>query len=213
MAGIIFDLDGVLIDSEGLQYASYSRVLERWNVRVTPEEYAHHWIAAGRGPEYAVETYDLPISPDELRELKHPIYHEILREQVTLMPGVEAALSRFQVHYPIALATNSIRHDVDFVMQRFGLAHWFDAILTRDDYAEPKPAPDAFVAAAHALSLPGEQCVVIEDAHKGVLAAHRAGIPAIAVPNEWTRANDFSLASRVVSTLDEVTVALIEELV
>lgn len=210
--GIIFDLDGVLIDSEGLQYASYSRVLDRWDVRVSPADYARYWIAAGRGPEYAVATFGLPVSPDDLRELKHPVYHEILRERVTLMPGVVAALERFRPHFRIALATNSIRHDVDFVMDRFGLRGWFDAIVTRDDYARAKPDPDAFLTAARHLDLPGDACVVIEDAHKGVLAAHRAGIPVIAVPNEWTRENDFSLAARTVTGLDDITVAMIEEL-
>lgn len=212
MPGVIFDLDGVLIDSEGLQYASYSRVLERWGVAVDHDIYARHWIAAGRGPEYAVAEFNLPISPDELRDLKHPVYHEILRERVTLMPGVHAALERFKPHFRIALATNSIRNDVDFVMDRFALRPWFDAIVTRDDYARAKPEPDAFVTAARHLDLPGSACVVIEDAHKGVLAAHRAGIPVIAVPNAWTRDNDFSLAARTVAGLDDVSVAMIEEL-
>src|SRR5690242_9029507 len=115
MPGVIYDLDGVLIDSEGLQYKSYSQVLARWQVAVSKEEYAHHWIAGGRGPEHAVATYRLPLTPDELRELKHPLYHQILRDEVTLMPGVHAALQRLRPNFRIALATNSNRIDVDFV--------------------------------------------------------------------------------------------------
>ncbi len=212
MPGVIFDLDGVLIDSEGLQYKSYSRVLERWDVRVSKEIYATHWIAAGRGPEYAVATFGLPLEPDAIRELKHPVYHEILRAEVTLMPGAKEAVQRLAAAFPIALATNSIRHDVDFVMDRFGLRDSFTAIITRDDYTRAKPEPDAFLTAARALGLPPASCVVIEDAHKGVLAAHRAGIPVIAVPNEWTAGNDFSLATRTVASLDEVTPALVTAL-
>lgn len=212
MPGVIFDLDGVLIDSEGLQYKSYSRVLERWDVRVSKEIYSTHWIAAGRGPEYAVATFGLPIEPDQMRELKHPIYHEVLRAEVTLMPGAKEAVERLSARFPLALATNSIRHDVDFVMDRFDLRRFFSAIVTRDDYSRAKPEPDAFLTAARRLDLAPAACVVIEDAHKGVLAAHRAGIPVIAVPNEWTRANDFSLADRTVASLDEVGCALVEEL-
>jgi len=212
MPGVIFDLDGVLIDSEGLQYKSYSKVLERWDIHVSKEIYSQHWIAAGRGPEYAVATFGLPLEPDEIRALKHPVYHEILRAEVALMPGVVAALERLHARFPIALATNSIRHDVDFVMDHFGLRRFFTAIVTRDDYRGAKPEPDAFLAAARHLDLAPAACVVIEDAHKGVLAAHRAGIPVIAVPNEWTRTNDFSLADRTVASLDEITVELIEEL-
>lgn len=212
MPGVIFDLDGVLIDSEGLQYAAYMRVLERWNVSVTKETYATHWIAAGRGPEYAVATFGLPIEPDGIRELKHPVYHEILRAQVTLMPGAREAVARLAARFPVALATNSNRNDVDFVMDHFDLRRFFAAIVTRADYARAKPEPDAFLAAAARLGLAPESCVVIEDAHKGVLAAHRAGVPVIAVPNEWTRGNDFSLADRTLASLDEVSVALVEEL-
>ena len=212
MPGIIFDLDGVLIDSEGLQYKSYSKVMQRWGVSVTREVYAREWIAAGRGPEYAVEKFSLPVSADEMRELKHPVYHEILRAEVELMPGVVPALERLAAACPIALATNSIRNDVDFVMDHFDLRRFFTAIVTRDDYRRAKPEPDAFVTAARHLELPGRACVVIEDAHKGVLAAHRAGIPVIAVPNEWTRSNDFSMADRTIGSLDEITLDLVASL-
>lgn len=210
MHGILFDFDGVLIDSEGLQYKSYARVLERWNVHVSPSEYAEHWIAAGRGPEYAVATYALPVEPNGLRDLKHPVYHEILRAEVTLMPGVHAALARLRPHFSLAVATNSNRRDVDFVLDRFDLRQWFDAIVTREDYSGAKPEPDAFLTAAARLGLAPAQCVVIEDAHKGILAAHRAGIAVIAVPNEWTASNDFSLAADTLSHLDELSVERVE---
>lgn len=212
MAGVIFDLDGVLIDSEGLQYKAYSQVLERWNVRVSREDYARYWIAGGRGPEYACATFALPISPEEMRNLKHPVYHEILCREVQLMPGVEAALERLAAELPLAVATNSNRQDVDFVMDHFNLRRFFRRIVGREDYSGAKPEPDAFLAAARYLELPPRQCVVIEDAHKGVLAANRAGCPVIAVPNEWTRSNDFSTATRVVESLDQVQPALIREL-
>ena len=78
MSAIIFDLDGVLIDSEGLQYQAYVRVLRDLGVTITVEEYAQHWIAAGQGPEYAVRTYGLPVDAPGLRALKNPVYHEIL---------------------------------------------------------------------------------------------------------------------------------------
>ncbi len=210
-AGVIFDLDGVIIDSEGLQYRSYCRVLEPFGVRVSREEYGREWIAAGRGPEYAVQTYHLPLAPDELRELKAPAYHELLRNEVTLMPGVIEALTRLSERFPLALATNSSRRDVAFVTDRFNLSPFFSAIVTREDYRGAKPEPDAFLTAAARLGLSAERCVVIEDAYKGVLAASRAGCRCIAVPHDFTLSNDFSLATRIVSSLDAVSPDLIEE--
>jgi HAD superfamily hydrolase (TIGR01509 family) len=210
--GVIFDLDGVLIDSEGLQYAAYSRVLERFGVRVSEALYAMHWIAEGRGPEYAVETFRLPLAPDDLRALKGPVYHELLRRDVTLMPGVTDVLPRLAPHFSLAVATNSNRTDVGFVMEHFGLGPFFRAVVTREDYPQAKPAPDAYQTAAARLALPAAQCVVVEDAYRGVVAAHRAGAPVVAVPNRFTRGSDFSLAAVVLPDLDALSVDLVHSL-
>lgn len=211
MPAVIFDLDGVLIDSEELQYAAYRRVLADFGIEVGRDEYAREWIAAGRGPEYAVRHYGLPLSPDELRARKNPVYHRILQDEVRLMPGVVPALERLGARFPMAVATNSSVVDTGYVMQRFQLRRHFRAVVTREGYRGAKPEPDAFLAAAAALELPPRECVVIEDAHKGVLAAHRAGARCIAVPHAFTAANDFSLADRIIGGLGELTVELVLE--
>jgi HAD superfamily hydrolase (TIGR01509 family) len=210
-AAVIFDLDGVLIDSEALQYKAYSEVLARFGITVSLEEYAAHWIAAGRGPEHAVCTYGLQMHPDELRALKHPVYHEMLRRDAALMPGAIDALGRLQPHFPLALATNSNRQDVSYLMDRFDLCRFFTAIVTREDYKRAKPYPDAFVTAATHLGVTPETCVVVEDAHRGVLAARRAGAAVVAVPNRFTRASDFSLAALVLPSLEALTVEVVAQ--
>ena len=93
-AAVIFDLDGVLIDSEGLQYQAYAQVLGRFGVTVTRAEYAAQWIGAGRGPEYAVAAYALPLAPDELRALKAPVYRALLHDNLQLMSRPISAGSR-----------------------------------------------------------------------------------------------------------------------
>ena len=212
MSAIIFDLDGVLLDSEGLQYQAYAQVLRAFGVTITLEEYAQHWIAAGHGPEYAVRRYELPVDEPGLRALKHPVYHEILRQRAALMPGAFDVLARLHSRFSLGLATNSIRSDVAFVMDRFDLRRFFASIITREDYALPKPNPDAFLTAAAGLKVPPHACLVVEDAHKGILAAHRAGAVAVAVPNLYTRGNDFSLAAAILDSLEDLTVTLVEAL-
>ncbi len=209
---VIFDLDGVLIDSEELHYAAYQRVLAQFGVNVGREEYARHWIAAGHGPEYAIAAYRLPVTADQLRDLKNPVYHELLRNHVQLMPGAVEALERLARAYPLALATNSNAVDVGFVVDRFGLRRFFRAIVTREQYARPKPDPDAFLAAAAAIGVPPHRCAVVEDAYKGVLAAHRAGMPCVVVPHAFTADNDFRLAARRLASLDELTAEVVEQL-
>jgi HAD superfamily hydrolase (TIGR01509 family) len=202
----------LLIDSEALQFEAYARVLERYGVAVTRAEYAAQWIAAGRGPEYAVLAYRLPLSAYELRALKDPVYHEIMRERIALMPGALAALQRVHGHYPLGLATNSNRADTRFVLGHLGLRRFFQVVVTRDQYARAKPEPDAYVVAAARLGRAPQHCVVVEDSHRGIVAASRAGAMPIAVPNDFTRDNDFSLAAAVLDRLDGLTVGLIEDL-
>ena len=213
MHAVIFDLDGVLIDSEALQYEAYSQVLARFDARVTRDEYAEHWIAAGRGPEYAVRKFGLPIAAEELRALKHPVYHRLLEQQITLMPGAAAALARLQPHFALAVATNSNRADVGFVLDHLDLRRYFAAVVVRDDYTRTKPDPDAFLTAAARLGVAAAACLVVEDSYRGIVAAQRAGAACVAVPNAFTRDSDFSLAAAVLQSLDELSVALVERLV
>jgi HAD superfamily hydrolase (TIGR01509 family) len=212
-AGVIFDLDGVIVDSEPLQHRAYNRVLERFGVQVEHAEYGREWIAAGAGPEYAVRTYALPLTPQELRRLKDSVYHALLREEATLMTGARAALERLSAAFPVALATNSNQADTSFILDRFDLGRYFTAVVTREQYGAPKPAPDAFRTAAARLRLPPQRCVVIEDAYKGVVAATDAGCICIAFPHDYTTGNDFSRARVVIDSLDEATVGLVEQLI
>ncbi len=210
--GVLWDLDGVVIDSEELYFQAYGRVLREWGISVSRPLYGRIWVGGGRGAEWAVETFGLPVDADELKRRRRPIYQQLLEERIRLMPGIEAALARLGASWPMAVATNSPSSAVDFVMEKFELRHHFQDVVTRERYQTPKPAPDAFLAGAEALGLPPSRCVVIEDANKGVRAAHAAGCRVIAVPHTFTRRNDFSLADRVVDSLDDVTPALVTEL-
>jgi HAD superfamily hydrolase (TIGR01509 family) len=212
-SGVIFDLDGVIVDSEPLQHRAYNTVLERFGVRVDAAEYGREWIAAGRGPEYAVRTYQLPLSAEALRRQKDPVYHALLREAAALVPGAASALARLSAAFPLALATNSSQADTGFILDRFDLRRFFTALVTREQYRDPKPAPDAFRAAAAALGLAPARCAVIEDAHKGIVAAADAGCACIAFPHGYTADTDCRRARAVIGSLDEATVELVESLV
>lgn len=210
--GVIFDLDGVLIDSEELHFRAYSQVLGSFGVAVSRAEYGREWIAGGRGPEYAVRAYALPLSADALRALKAPVYRELLRAEARLMPGAASALTRLGARYALALATNSPAADVDWVVDYFDLRPFFAAVVAREQYRRAKPEPDAFLAAAAALGLLPARCVVVEDSLRGVIAAHRAGCACVAVPHAFTRDSDFSAAARVIPNLDGLGVAVVEAL-
>ncbi len=210
--GLIFDLDGVLIDSEGLYYRAYSQVLARYGVTVRRDEYETHWIAKGPGPEDIVAKHGLPVSPDELRRLRSPIFLRLLETVATLMPDVHTTLRRLAPDFRMSVATNSNRAHLDLVLRRFDLEQYFPVTVARQDYRLAKPNPDAFLAAATKLGLAPDRCVAVEDTQRGVTAATSAGMACIAVPNEYTLRNDFSQARLVVPNLAALTRQVVEGL-
>jgi len=121
-------------------------------------------------------------------------------------------LARLHGRFALGIATNSLRADVAFVLDRLAIAHFFTAVVTREDYAEAKPAPDAYLTAAQRLGIAPGRCLVFEDAERGVVAAHRAGATVVAVPNTFTAGSDFSLAATVVDGLAVVSPAFVERL-
>jgi HAD superfamily hydrolase (TIGR01509 family) len=210
--GVVFDLDGVLIDSEGLWHRATNEILKEWGQSVTAQEYGRDWIGTARGPEFGVAHFGLPIDADEFRRRRKPIVTDLILREARLMPGVAAAVERLAARWPLAVATNSYAAATEPVLTRLGVRRHFRELLTRERYEKPKPAPDAYAAAAAALGVAPASCVAIEDTPRGLEAAASAGMRTIAVPNEFTRVLDFSQADRVVESLDDVTVALVEEL-
>jgi HAD superfamily hydrolase (TIGR01509 family) len=211
--GVVFDLDGVLIDSEGLWHRATNEVLKEWGKSVTAEEYGRDWIGTAKGPEFGVVHFALPIDAAEFRRRRKPIVTDLVQREARLMPGVAAAVERLAARWPLAVATNSYAAAAGPVLTRLGVRRHFRELLTRERYAAAKPAPDAYVAAAAALGVAPSSCVAIEDTPRGIESAAAAGLRTIAVPNEFTRGLDFTQADRVVASLDEVTVALVEGLV
>ncbi len=209
---VVFDLDGVLTDTEKLHWAAYREVLLARGVDMGMEEYRRHFIARGVGPEYTCETYAIGMTPDELRRAKAPVYERLLRAGVSPMPGARAALARVRATHLVGLATNTGRADVDLILAQLDVAHLFHTTITRQEYARAKPAPDAYLAAAAALGLRPAECAVVEDTERGKAAGLAAGCPVIAVPHVLTHDNDFTGCVARLGSLDELTPDLLARL-
>ena len=207
---MLFDLDGVLADTEPLHWAAYREVLLELGVDIGIEEYRRRFISQGGGPEYACETYRLPLTADELRDRKLPRYLALLRRGVPPRPGARAALERLRGHFRTAVATNSVRAEVELILGSLGLSSLLDAIVAREDYRDAKPAPDAYLTAAARVGLKAEECAVVEDTPRGLRAALAAGMRALALPNELTADNDFAGCAMQLSHLDELTPGLLQ---
>jgi HAD superfamily hydrolase (TIGR01509 family) len=209
---VIFDLDGLLADTERLHRRAYQDVLQRFGVTLMEAKYTEHWIRLGRGITDFLQESRLDIDPDIIRVQKSARYRELVETSVQPMPGAMGILRRLRAHKILALASSSYPDAVDCVTRVLGIAEYFTTIVSRGNVKKVKPFPDIFLYAARVLAVEPSSCVVIEDAEKGVTAARAAGMKCIAVPNEYTLHNDFSQATQVVRSLDDITVELVNGL-
>jgi HAD superfamily hydrolase (TIGR01509 family) len=209
---VIFDLDGLLADTEPLHCRAYQQALRSQGAWLTESEYIEHWVRAGNGIGEWVARCGLDLDPVALRAVKSKLFLELLASSLRPMDGVFEILETLCGKKTLALASSSYRDAVDGVLEGLSIAHYFKVIVSGLDVPRVKPAPDIFLAAARRVGAAPSECIVVEDAEKGVLAAYHAGMRCIAVPNRHTRHHDFSKATRVCSSLSEITRELIENI-
>lgn len=201
---VIFDLDGLLADTEPLQMQAYQQALSEHGVVLTEDEYAQHWIRAGRGIDEFVADHQLSLVPAMVRRRKAQLYQSLLAASLRAMPGAPEMLEQLYQHKRLAVASSSPRSVVTQILQRLDFVRYLEMIAAREDAERAKPAPDIFLHVARRLAVEPSECVVVEDAEKGIVAAKQAGMCSIAVPNCYTRDNDFSAATYTVGSLSEV---------
>jgi HAD superfamily hydrolase (TIGR01509 family) len=202
---VIFDLDGLLADTERLHCRAYQTALWEDGVRLDETDYAEHWIRSGKGIADWIGLHCLNIDPHALRARKSEHYLTLLGSSLRPMDGALELLNALRGAKRIALASSSYRDAVDGVLTGLNIAHFFEVVVSGLDVARVKPAPDLFLKTASRMGVRPSECVVLEDAEKGVLAAYHAGMRCIAVPNEHTRHHDFSKATRICASLAEIT--------
>lgn len=202
----IFDVDGLLVNTEPLHAEAFVRTFADFGLSLTIEEFRQA-ITLGGG-----NTRQLHLSLggdsakwDEVIATKHAAFAPLLEQKGRVMPGVvELLQSLREAGVPTAVATSARRRSLEIIGERFGLLRYFDASVTYEDVRVDKPEPDAFLLAASQLGAQPSHCVVFEDSARGVLAANRAGMKCVAVPTDFTADSDFSLATLIVDSLEQV---------
>jgi len=205
ITSIIFDLDGLLADTERLHCLAYQTALQEHDIRISDADYAEHWVRCGKGISDWVDLHGLKLDPCAVRDRKSQHYLASLGSSLRPMEGALDLLRSLCGKMKIALASSSYRDAVDGVLTGLDIARYFDAVVSGLDVPRVKPAPDIFLKAADLLDVRPSECLVLEDAEKGVVAAYHAGMRCIAVPNDYTRHHDFSKATRVCASLNEIT--------
>ncbi len=204
-AGVIFDLDGTLVASEVLYFSATERILAplgRSLRELTREERSRiPGRAALENMEFYRRKFGLVEPAEDLVRSRMDLIIEMVEEEgVEVIAGAREFLAELQMSgLRLALASSAPARYVRKVLDRTGLAVFFSVVKTGDDCARFKPDPEIFLAAARGLGLPPSRCLVVEDAHSGILAARAAGMKVLAVRSDYTLPEQSALADRVVS--------------
>ncbi|NIP99732.1 MAG: HAD-IA family hydrolase [Nitrospinaceae bacterium] len=204
--GVILDFDGLIADSEPFHYRAYNTVFERYGHSIDPDEYWVEFTSKGKGIQGEVERYNLKldVKPEDMRQQKFEIYSRFCRNgDIKLFPEARQFIESLVGRYRLAIASGSWAHDIRAILKHEGADSLISTILGKDPSRREKPHPDIFLDAARELGLEPGQCVVLEDALKGLQAAREAGMPCIIVKNRLNRNIDFSGSSLVLESLSE----------
>jgi len=207
IAAVIFDLDGVLLDSE----AAWVKVKKEFT-----EETGGHWkeqaqwdmlgMSSIEWSRYMHDELGVPVPPEQISSAVADRLAQQYREQLPLLPGALEAVRSLARQWPLGLASSSNRKVIDLVLQKAGLADAFEVTVSSEEVSAGKPAPDVYLEAAKRLGVEPAECAAIEDSANGIRSAHAAEMAVIAIPNR-----DFppdpealALADVVIDSLEEL---------
>lgn len=209
---ILFDMDGLLVDTEPLLCKSATIALKNQEINLIEQEYYSHWTRNGGGINDFIKEKKIGLDIEKYRKDKKDIYLGLLKTSLTLMPGAKEKVIEFSKNYEIALVSSSNRDMINLILEITGLKNYFSVFVASEDVKREKPAPDSFLLAAQLLNMKPENCVVIEDAEKGIVAAKSAGMKSIAIPNKYTKDNDFSKADIVLDNISKLSTEIIQSI-
>jgi HAD superfamily hydrolase (TIGR01509 family) len=213
VAAVVFDLDGVLIDSEQRWDAARRAVVAEHGGRWKPE--ATRAMIGMSSPEWARYLRDELGVRLELDRINAAVVERLTAEyerELPLLPGAVDAVRRLAARWPLGVASSANREIIELVLDRSGLADQFSAYVSSEEVPRGKPAPDVYLEAARRLAVDPASCVAVEDSSNGLRSAAAAGMAVIAVPNrEFPPDPDaLSLAAVTVGGVGEIDAATVE---
>ena len=212
-AAVIFDLDGVLVDSEQLWNGVKEELVRETGGRWRDE--APTTMMGMSSPEWSAYLRDHLGVPLEAGEINRQVVARMeagYRRALPLLPGAAEAVRALAARWPLGLASSSNRELIDLVLELAGFGDAFGVTVSSEEVERGKPAPDVYLAAARGLHVEAGDCVAIEDSSSGLRAAAAAGMTVIAVPNPHyaPHPDALALAAAAVAVVGDVTPSLVE---
>jgi HAD superfamily hydrolase (TIGR01509 family) len=215
VAAVIFDLDGVLIDSEAVWNSARQAVARahggHWNAGA---QRAMMGMSSTEWSRYMHDELGVELEPAAISDEVVARLLDSYRERLPLLPGAQAAVAALARHWPLALASSANRAIIDLVLRLAGMSDEFAVTVSSEEVGHGKPAPDVYLEAARRLGVAPQRCAAVEDSTNGLRSAAAAGTAVIAVPNRaYPPSEDaLALADDVVSSLTELTPSRVERL-
>lgn len=210
LRAVIFDMDGVIVDSEPLHEQAFRDVFDQMGYGQTHG--VHFPDYYGRSDEALwedfVSRHRPPYPFETLMEWKRRRLIELIRRDQPIFEGLPDLVAKLAARFPLAVASGSPHPVIDEVLAMRGLQRFFSAVVSVTDVGRPKPAPDVFLRAAELLSVEPQHCCVIEDSAVGVTSARGAGMTVIAITNSLP-SDQLGHASRIVDTYPQIEALLL----
>jgi HAD superfamily hydrolase (TIGR01509 family) len=202
---ILWDNDGVLVDTEPLFFEATREALATVGVVLSRDEYTEISLRRGRSCfDLAADCGVAPERIERLRQARNRRYSSLLDRGVPVREGVRESLAALHGRFPMAIVTSSNADHFELMHAPLGLLEHFEFALTNRDYGKHKPDPEPYLTAATRLGIAPADCLVVEDTERGLESACRAGMPCLVVAHPFTREADFSRAHRVLASAAEI---------
>lgn len=202
---ILFDNDGVLVDTEKHFFKATQIVLGKNGIELTKEQFVELTLVGNEGGwRLARNKNYTEIEIDEMRNERNRLYSEYLLKEKLLIEGVVKVLKQLSHTHKLGIVTSSKRSHFDMIHRDTDILQYFSFVLTREDYSISKPSPEPYLKALEVSHSTAGESIVIEDSERGLMAAFSAGLKCIVIPSHLTLNCDFSKAWKVVKNIEEL---------
>lgn len=201
---ILFDHDGVLVDTEPLYYRATRECLAQLGVDLALPEYLERMTTGASSWDLARRQGARESDIEYWHARRNVLYQDLLASEPIDIEGVEEALARIGKHLGLAIVTTALPEDFAIIHRNRNIVRRVDFVLTRDAYRRSKPHPDPYLAAHDRFGIGPDCALAVEDSERGLRAAVAAGIDCAVVHNAFTAGQDFSLASYRIESLGEL---------
>ena len=201
----IFDMDGVMLDSEPFQLQSFNKVLEKFNISVSMSEFKKSYMGF-RDTQICgkiINDFNLPISVEDFVSGKRNFYLSIVEKGIPQTEGLIEVVKKLHEIIPLGIASSSQIKEIETITKKFGIYDYFKVILSAHDVTNGKPAPDVYLKASQMLGIEPSLCGVIEDTKTGIISAKSAGMKCIAITTTHS-AEELSGADHIISSFSEL---------